>query len=138
MAELAEMEVASFLADSVVVAENKLYVQGAGWDTIFSPMFPFRQNRVGIGVLLRVPWSATNRMHEFSVKIVDPDENPMTIGAAPPGLDLPGGVIREVKGQFNLGRPPLLNIGDSQVVPMAINLDGLESARLIRIPLLSP
>lgn len=126
MSELSELEVDAFLADSVVSAENKLYVQGAGWDTIYTAAFPFRQPRIGIGVVLRVPWAATNQMHVFAVKIVDSDENPLTIAPAPAGLDLPDGVIREVRGQFNLGRPPLLGVGDSQVVPIAINLDGLE------------
>ena len=41
-------------------------------------------------------------------------------------MNLPEGVVREVRGQFSLGRPPLLATGDSQVVPIAINLDGLE------------
>jgi hypothetical protein len=126
--ELDAVEVDAFLADSVVVADNKLYVQGAGWDTIVSPVFPFRQSRVGLGVLLRVPWNATNKMHEFAIKIVDPDDNATVLGDAPPGTDLPDRKVRELRGQFNVGRPPMLHAGDSQVVPIALNLDGLEFA----------
>jgi hypothetical protein len=124
-----ELTADAFLADSVVVADNKLYVQGAGWDTIFASSFPARHPRLGIGVLLRVPWTLTNQMHVFAVRIVDADENRLVLGNAPAGT--PGsaeGQVTEIQGQFSLGRPPLLNAGDSQVVPIAMNLDGIEFA----------
>jgi len=124
--EIDQIEVDAFLADSVATAETKLYAQGAGWDTIFSAVFPCRHSRLGIGLILRVPWTATNIMHDLTIKIVDPDENPLTLAPAPPGVELPEGVVREVRGQFNTGRPPLLSPGDSQVATIAINLDGLE------------
>jgi hypothetical protein len=120
------MEVDAIIADSVVTAEGKLYVQGGGWDTIGSPTFPFRQPRIGIGVLLRIPWTRTNEMHTLSLRIVDQDENKIVLGDAPPGAEAPDGKIREIKGQFNLGRPPFLSVGDSQIVPIAMNLDGIE------------
>lgn len=126
VADVDKMQVDAFLADSVVVAEGKLYVQGAGWDSIVSAVFPFRHSRIGIGVVLRVPYTATNHMHSFSVKIVDPDENRIVLGSAPPGAEAPDGQVSELRGQFNVGRPPLLNAGDSQVVPIALNIDGLE------------
>jgi Family of unknown function (DUF6941) len=121
-----DLEVDAFLADSVVVAENKLYAQGAGWDSIITSAFPFKQPRIGIGIFLRIPWDATNKMHTFSVKIMDQDGNKIPLGDAPPGVDLPGGKVHELTGQFNVGRPPLLSAGDSQIVPIAVNLDGLE------------
>jgi hypothetical protein len=122
---LEALEVDAFLADSVVLADGKLYVQGAGWDTIVAGTFPFRQSRLGIGVVMRVPWTACNQMHRLSVKMVDQDENKMVLGDAPPGLNLEDGKVREIVGQFNLGRPPFLTAGDSQMVPIAFNLDGL-------------
>jgi len=120
------LEVDAFLADSVVVAENKLYAQGAGWDSIFTAAFPFKQSRVGVGIFLRIPWTATNQMHNFSIKIIDQDGNKIVLGDAPPGANLPDGKVHELTGQFNVGRPPLLSPGDSQIVPIAVNLDGLE------------
>jgi hypothetical protein len=119
------LEVDAFLADSVVVAENKIYAQGAGWDTIFTSNFPVRQPRIGIGVILHVPWSATNRMHNFSIQIVDQDGHQVPLGDAPPGTSLPGNKVHELTGQFNVGRPPTSVAGDSQIVPIAVNLDGL-------------
>ncbi len=88
--------------------------------------FPLRHPRLGVGALLRVPWTATNQMHKFSVKIVDQDENKIVLGAAPPGSDIPDGKVREIIGQFNLGRPPFLPQGEAQVVPIALNIDGIE------------
>lgn len=123
-----EITADAFLADSVVVADGKLYVQGAGWDMVFAGSFPVRHSRIGIGVLLRVPWTATNQMHNFSVKIVDPDEKQIILGNAPLGSGIPDGKVREINGQFNIGRPPLLTAGDSQMVPIAMNLDGIEFA----------
>ena len=125
---LEALEIDAFLADSVVVADGKLYVQGAGWDTLVAGTFPVRHPRLGVGALVRVPWTATNQMHRFSVRIVDQDENKIVLGAAPPGSDIPDGKVREVVGQFTLGRPPFLTMGDSQVVPIALNLDGIEFA----------
>lgn len=123
---LESLEIDAFLADSVAVAENKLYVQGAGWDSVVASTFPIRHPRLGIGVILRVPWTATNQMHTFSIRIVDPDDNKIVLAAAPPEANIPDGKVREVRGQFNLGRPPFLSLGDSQTVPFAMNLDGIE------------
>jgi hypothetical protein len=119
------VEVDAFLADSVVVADNKIYAQGAGWDTIFTGGFPTKQPRIGVGVILRIPWTATNRMHKFSIQIVDQDGHQIPLGDAPPGANLPDNKVRELTGQFNVGRPPALVAGDSQIVPIAVNLDGL-------------
>jgi hypothetical protein len=124
-----ELEADAFVADSVVVAENKLYAQGAGWDSIITSSFPFKQPRIGIGIFLRIPWTATNQMHTFSIKIVDQDGSKIPLGDAPPGVSLPDGKVHELTGQFNVGRPPLLSPGDSQIVPIAANLDGLEFTR---------
>jgi hypothetical protein len=120
------MEIDAFLADSVVAAENKLYVQGAGWDSIYSAVFPARHPRVGVGILLRIPWTATNEMHTFSIRVEDADGQNLMLAAPPPGVQVPGGKIYDIRGQFNIGRPSLLGQGDSQIVPIALNLDGLE------------
>ena len=39
------MQVDAFLADSVVTAEGKLFVQGAGWDNINAPGFPYAHDQ---------------------------------------------------------------------------------------------
>ncbi len=120
------MQVDAILADSVVVAENKLYIQGGGWDSIFTSAVPFRQPRVGLGMVISIPWTATNEMHTFSIKIVDMDGRGIPLSDAPPGVEAPSGKAYELRGQFNLGRPPFLGPGDSQLIPVAVNIDGLE------------
>jgi hypothetical protein len=119
------VEVDAFLADSVVAAEGKLFAQGAGWNIINAPSMPFRMPRIGFGAIVRVPYGSTNQMHSFTIQMVDSDENPIPIGDAPPGTDLPDNKVRQLTGQFNIGRPPQLPMGDEQIVPIAVNFDGL-------------
>jgi len=119
------MEVDAFLADSVVAAEGKLYVQGAGWNIIYGPSFPIRHSRVGVGIVIHVPYTATNQTHKLEVYIQDSDGKEFPLGDAPPGIESADGKIYRLGGEFNVGRPPLLPPGDEQVVPLAINIDGL-------------
>jgi hypothetical protein len=123
------VEVDAFLCDSIAAAEGKLYAQGAGWNTIFSPAFPARHTRVGIGVLIRVPYTETNQAHHFEIRLESSDGQPIALGDAPPGSASEDGRLYAVSGEFNIGRPPLIIPGESQMVPLAINLDGLTFAR---------
>lgn len=119
------MQIDAFLCDSVVSAEGKLYVHGAGWNTIWAQSFPARHPRVGIGIIIHVPYTATNQVHKLEVRVEDQDGNVIPIGDAPPGTDSPDGKIRKLGGEFNVGRPPVLPPGDQQVVALAIQIDGL-------------
>jgi hypothetical protein len=119
------MQVEAFLADSVASAEGKLYVQGAGWNVINTATVPVRHARIGIGIIIRVPYTATNQMHKFEVYLLDADGQQLPLGDAPPGAGGSDGKIRRLGGQFNVGRPPALQPGDEQLVAMAINIDGL-------------
>jgi hypothetical protein len=119
------MEVDAFVADSIVASEGKLYVQGAGWNIIHVANFPVRHARLGIGVLIHVPYTATNQMHKLDVRVEDSDGALVSLGEGPPNEDNPDGKIYRLGGEFNVGRPPLLPAGDDQVVPLAINVDGL-------------
>jgi hypothetical protein len=118
------MRVVALTADSVVVAEGKLFVQGGGWDQINALGLPTRHPRIGIGVLIRVPYTETNIQHAFDLRLEDPDGKEVPLGDAPPGATKDG-KVRRVGGQFTVGRPPMLGAGDEQVVPIAVNLDGL-------------
>jgi hypothetical protein len=119
------MQIEAFLADSVASAEGKLYVQGAGWNVINTVKVPTRQPRIGLGLIIRVPYTATNQMHKFELYLHDADGNELPLADAPPGTEMPDEKIRRLGGQFNVGRPPTLQPGDEQLVAMAINLDGL-------------
>ncbi len=115
------IEVDAFLADSVVVAEGKLFAQGAGWNIITVRAVPAGHDRIGIGLLIRVPYTATNRNHEFELRLEDADGKRLPIGNNPNG----DGKIEGFGGQFNVGRPPQIQPGDEQIVPFAVNINGL-------------
>jgi len=119
------MEVDAFLADSVVSVEGKLYVQGAAWNVLNTTQIPTRHPRIGVGVIIHVPYTATNQLHKFEVYLLDADDNELPLGDAPPGAEKPDGKMRRLGGQFNVGRPPTLQPGDEQLVALAMNLDGL-------------
>ena len=129
------MRVVSFLADSVVVAEGKMYVQGAGWDTIATAQLPTRHSRLGIGTLIRVPYGETNIQHRFEIRVEDPDGKEVSLGEAPPGTPSADKKIHRIGSAFVIGRPPTVSAGDEQILPIAANLDGLlfEAAGTYRV-----
>lgn len=120
------MEVEAFLADSVVTAEGKLFVQGGGWNAITTMALPARHPRVGIGMIVRIPYTATNQPHKFELRLEDADGKELPLGNAPGEAegDEPKSISR-IGGEFNVGRPPNLYPGEEQLLPFAINLDGL-------------
>lgn len=120
------MEVEAFLADSVVTAEGKLYVQGAGWNAITTAALPTRHARIGIGLIVRVPYTATNQPHKFELRLEDEDGQELQLGAAPvESAEATVEAITRIGGEFNVGRPPNLYPGEEQLLPFAVNLDGL-------------
>ncbi len=126
-----ELAAEAFLADSVVVtADGKLYVQGGAWNVLSTPVLPYRHPRIGIAMILRVPYEmATPEPVTFSVRLEDADGSEVPIGDAPPGVNTPDGKLRRIGGQFVVGRPPGIQQGDEQLVPVALNGDGLVFAK---------
>jgi hypothetical protein len=121
MASVATMKVDAFLADSAVVPpDGKLYAQGAGWNMLWCQNFPTRHARMCIGLVITVPWTATNHNHELSVHLEDGDGQTIKLG------DGPEGEVKTIGGNFNIGRPPVVAAGDDQLIAMAMTLDGLE------------
>jgi len=120
----------AMLCDSAVVAEGKLYMQGGGWNMLSTQQFPFVQPRVGLAVVIGVPYTETNRMHQLELKLESEDGELVPLGPAMPHPDEPEVMHRAtgVAAQFNVGRPPLLQPGDRQSLPFAINLDQLAFA----------
>jgi len=52
---MSTIELDAFLADSVASVQGKLYALGAGWNRISVALFPARHDRIGIGLLFRLP-----------------------------------------------------------------------------------
>jgi len=119
------VEVDVFLADSAEAVQGKIYALGAGWNLLWAHAFPVTQPRIAIGIIVRVPYTATNQMHNLSVSLQTEDGETVQLGLIEP----PGGgdaqPLNELGGQFNVGRPPLLPAGDEQVLALALQIDGL-------------
>jgi hypothetical protein len=112
---VAEIEVEAFLADSVVVADGKLYVQGAGWNRILAGSFPVAHDRVGIGLIFHAT-PETSGPHRFELRLTDAGGNELALGDAPSGEK-----VRRLGGEFTVR----VTADDEHLVPLAINLNGL-------------
>jgi len=94
-------------ADSVQVANEKLYVLGGGWRYVYVQKFPV-EHSMGIALGILVPWEQTNIRHTIEVVLLDGDGNPV--------LDSP-----ILQGEFETGRPPGIKPDSTQRVLMAVN-----------------
>jgi hypothetical protein len=111
--DVADIEVSGLLADSVAVAEGKLYIQGGGWNRIMVGSLPARHDRIGIGLLLRAT-GGLQGSHRFELRVLDPDDRELTIGSE--------GAVRRPSGEVTIHG----SRGDEEIVlPLAINLDGM-------------
>lgn len=97
----------AFLADSVSGEDGKLHALGAGWNRLLFTALPAVHDRIGIGLVLRIPPAESGREHELAVILEGPDGE-----AAAPG----------VRGTFALAVPDPL---DEELLPLAINLDAV-------------
>lgn len=116
-----EFVIDALLCDSAVVAEGKLFVQGAGWNGIFAQQLPARHPRVGLAIALSVPYTATNKQHTMVIRMVGEDGEALPMAVGPEGQP-----VMNIDAGFNMGRPPLLHPGDSQIACFALNMDAIE------------
>jgi hypothetical protein len=93
------------LADRAEALNGKLYMMGGGWDRL--GVGDFNQPVVlCIALGMVVPWNATNKHHTLALQIEDAD----------------GSRVAQVNAQFVTGRPPQIEEGASQRLPMVINI----------------
>ena len=118
-AEELDLTVTALLADSVIAESGKLYFQGAGWNSVTAVQFPVQIPRIGIGLVVHVPYSQTNQPHQLSISLRDEDGGQRPLGQGPQGPEM------AVRAMMNVGRPPHLVGGETQNVVLAANLDGL-------------
>ncbi|MFB3739069.1 MAG: hypothetical protein ACE14W_08925 [Candidatus Velamenicoccus archaeovorus] len=123
---MALIEVDGFLADSVVRAEGKLYVQGAGWNRITASLFPAVHDRIGIGLIFRVQAEPSPRTYRFDLRLEDAEGAEQPLGMAPPGSGAGEGRLYRLNGEFTVGPVP---VGDESLVAMAVNLNGMSFER---------
>ena len=116
-----EITAEAMLCDSAVVAENKMFVQGGAWNVISTSALPVRHPRVGIALVVRVPYAlADNTQKTFLLALEDQDGNQVPIGDP---------AVGRISGTITVGRPAGIQPGDEQLVALAINLDGLQFER---------
>lgn len=129
------MEVNAFIADDVEAVNGKLYTLGAGWDVIRTRQLPTRHDLLGLGVIIRVPYTATNQKHTLEVGIEDEDGGivPLNEGGLTEGAE----TVEALGGEFNIGRPPNLPAGAEQVVAVAFKFKNVvfEREGFFRIPI---
>jgi len=102
------MKVTLLLADYAEAVNGKLYVMGGGWSITRPEPGP-----MAIAVKIEVPWVDANRTHTLRLALIDAD------GTAVLG---PDGKPFEVRGDFEVGRPPGLKEGTPLDFVLALNI----------------
>lgn len=93
------------LAEHAEVTASKLYLMGGGWDTMSVPEAPANV-RLMLAAGVRVEWDETNAPVPLLVRVDDEDAQE----------------IFRLEGQMNVGRPPNLLPGASQLSQMTFAL----------------
>jgi hypothetical protein len=117
----AAVGVQAFLAESVAVADGRLFVQGAGWAHLQVPTLPVRPGRLGIAILLTVPDARVGELIRLSVRLEGPGGD--AVGLADMASD--AHVAAELEGTLVAEAEPGQGALGFQLVPLAFNLDGL-------------
>ena len=99
------------LADSAQVVGSKLYLLGGGWDVLaVRKDFPFGQ-QCAIALAVKVPWNETNQRHNFEIEVLSEDQQ----------TEEPKSMAK-MEGQFEVGRPTGIPVGQDQRIQLAINM----------------
>ncbi|MFN8616892.1 MAG: hypothetical protein U0837_07315 [Dehalococcoidia bacterium] len=93
------------LAEHAEVTGNKLYLMGGGWDTMTVAEVPANV-RLILAAGVRIEWDETNAPVPLLVRVDDDDAQE----------------VFRLEGQMNVGRPPHLPPGTSQLSQMTFAL----------------
>jgi len=94
------------LADRAEVANNKLFVMGGAWDTVYIQDF-IQPHPLSFALGVLIPWNATNQQHTVTITIEDADGKPLEFR-----VDL----------AFVTGRPAQSTPGETQRTTLAVPL----------------
>jgi hypothetical protein len=114
------IDVEAFLADAAETVQGKIYALGVGWNIIETAAFPTRHPTLCVGMVLHVPYVATNVPHRLSLRLEDSDGRELVLGNGPDGE------LRRLQAELSVGRPASLHAGDEQVVPLTMTLNAVE------------
>lgn len=107
------MKVTMMLANHVEVHNGLFYIHGGGW-TVTGP----EPTRMGLAILVQVPWDKTNLEHRWKLELVDADGLPVVLEDAE-------GPLFSVEGAFEVGRPSGIKAGTPMDMPMSFDLSGM-------------
>jgi hypothetical protein len=103
--------VSALIADAAVVERGKLYIHGAGWDTIWAASIPTTHPTVALALLFRIEYSEALQDIPITIDLVDEDEHPIGI---------------KIEGKLNVGHAAGTKPGAPIFVPQAITLNMLQ------------
>lgn len=107
------MEAVILLADSAQGDQSgKVHALGLGWSWTITPTPP-----AAVIVLMKVPWTETNKKHPMRLQLLDQDGQQVTI-QGPDGNSQPV----EIAGEFEVGRPPGVPPGSAIDNSLAVNV----------------
>jgi hypothetical protein len=118
------VKVDALLCDHAQVHGGKLFVSGAGINLINVPTVqPPHPVAVWFAALLTVPWNATNQVHRVVISVVDADGASVPIAQHAPGSPIRDGEQGAIVAEFNVGRAPIMQAGESTLVPLAVPIN---------------
>jgi hypothetical protein len=121
------MDVDVILCNHAEALANQLFLTGGGVNMCIVVPTPPHVITMALGAIVHVPYQATNQAHKFLVKLVDSDENtvaPWTPEGSPPPPPV------QIEHDFNLRRPPIIEVGDEQTMALAMNFNNLPMQQL--------
>jgi hypothetical protein len=116
------MEIDVLLCNHAEAADSKLYLAGGGINISFVQPEPPHLVTVALGIVVHVPYQSTNQGHKMRIVLLDEDGN----GVRPYQPDgVPEAPAVEATIPFNMGRPPVIEVGDEQTMVFAVNFVNL-------------
>ncbi|MBI4492610.1 MAG: hypothetical protein HY690_07445 [Chloroflexi bacterium] len=95
---------------------GKLYLLGAGWNTLHCATFPYVHPHLALTLMIRVDWTEADEPVKFAIRLEDEDNRPVAGGPT-------------IEGQLTVGRPSTAVVGDPFDIPLAVELNNLQLER---------
>lgn len=111
------MKLTMLLCDAAEAVNGKLYVLGAGWNSVGPEPSPS-----AIALQIDVPWDEANRRHQLKLVLLTDDGRPVTVSTPL------GDQAVEMGADFEVGRPAGHRVGAPLSVVLAVSIAPLPLA----------